>query len=183
MQESNREVARQAAAFLTPDQLAAFSKMNADNERQTRQWIASARAKAGLDPTMSAREAADANAPPETRKPIEGDVQLEISLVVNRGAPTVVTQTIRNGEVVTIDAGEGLIVEATPTLYDDHWLDVKMAYYEQGRTGKRLLQSGASFGTTTRTPNGVPGHRSRTESVITGSKGYAVETEVSATPL
>jgi hypothetical protein len=184
MQASNRELSQRAAAFLTPDQLAAFSQMNADNERQQRQWIASARAQVGLDPTMSAREAAEANAPLETRKPIEGDVQLEISLVVNRGAPTVVNRTIRNGEVVTIEAGEGLVVEATPTLYDDHWLDVKMAYYEQERTGKRLLQSGASFGTLMRMPNGQQGHRSHNESVVTGSsKGYAIETEVSATPL
>ena len=155
----------------------------AQEQEDLRRWIESARAQAGMDPKIPERAAAAADVSEEPRKPIDGQVQLEIRLIVNRSEPTVVTQTVRNGESFTIEAADGLIAEATPTLYDDHWLDVRMTYYEQGAAGKRRLDGGGSFGVQTRMPDGTPNRGGGGRTVITGRKGYAIETMISATAL
>ncbi|HEY5759421.1 MAG TPA: hypothetical protein VIU34_26540, partial [Steroidobacter sp.] len=36
-----------------------------------------------------------------------------------------------------------LIVEATPMMYEDDWIDVHLNYYEEGATGRRRLSGGS----------------------------------------
>jgi hypothetical protein len=182
-QVTNRELEKQAAAFLTPTQLAELSKLHAQEQERLRRWTESARAQAGMDPKIPERAAAAEDVSEDPRKPIDGQVQLEIRLTVNRDEPTVVTQTVRNGEPFTFEAADGLIAEATPTLYDDHWLDVRMTYYEQGAAGKRRLQGGGGFGVRTRMPDGTASRGGGGGTVITGRKAYAIETMISATAL
>jgi hypothetical protein len=172
-QVANREIEQQAAAFLSPAQLAELVKGHAQEQEQQRRWIESARAKAGMDPKIP-EHAAASDASEGQRKPIDGDVQFELRLTVNRET-TVVTKTVRNGESFTVEAADGVIVEAIPTLYDDHMLKVQMAYYEQGVAGKRLLDDGFTFGVQTRMPDGSPANGGSSSTVITGRKGYAIE--------
>ena len=179
-QVANREIEKQAAAFLSPAQLAELVKVHAQEQEGLRRWIESARAKAGMDPKIPERAAAAAGESEQQRKPIDGDVQLELRLTVNR-EPTVVTKTVRNGESFTIEAADGLIAVATPTLYDDHWLSMEMSYYEQRAAGKRLLEDGFTFGVRTRMPDGTPGGGGGSNTVITGRKGYAIEAMVRTT--
>lgn len=180
-QVENREIEKQAAAFLTRAQLAELSKFHAQEQERLQRWIESARAQAGMDPKIPERAAATEDVSEESRKPIDGQVQLEIRLTVDRGAPKVVTQTVRNGESFTFEAADGLIAEATPTLYDDHWLNLQLTYYEQGAARKRPLNGGGTLGVLTRMPDGTLNRGGGSSTVITSRKGYAIETMISAT--
>jgi hypothetical protein len=180
-QVTNRELQQQAAAFLAPAQLAELSKLQAQAQADLQRWIEGARAQVGMDPKIP--EHAQAVVSKDARKPFDGQVQVEIRLTVNRGEPKIVTQTVRNGESFTFEAADGLIAEATPTLYDDDWLQLKMAYYEQRAAGKRLLQGGGGFGVRTRMPDGTPSRGGGGDIVVGGRKGYAIETMITATAL
>jgi hypothetical protein len=179
----NREIEARAAEFLTAAQLAGLSKYHAEEQERLRQWIESARAQAGMDPKIPEHATAAPNVPEQPRIPIAGQVQVEIRLTVNRAEPVVVTQTVRNGESFTFEAADGLTAEATPTLYDDHWLDVAMTYYEQGGSGKRRLSGGGTFGVQTRLPDGTQGGGGGGGTVISGRKGYAIQAMINATAL
>ena len=179
---TNREIERQAAEFLTSVQLTALSNYQAQEQEKLRQWVESARAHAGMDAKIPEYPAPPPDVPAASRQVVDGQVRIDIRLTVNRGEPTVVTQTLRNGASLTFGAGEGLVVEATPTLYDDHWLYVQMNYYEQGTAGKRRLNGGGSFGVQTRLPDGSL-NRGGGGSVVTGRKGYAIDVMIDATAL
>ncbi len=71
----------------------------------------SARAEAGMDPKIPEKP----EVVEETPKLIEAQVQVKVSLTVNR-EPTTVTRTVRNGESFTFEAAHGLIAEATPMM-------------------------------------------------------------------
>jgi hypothetical protein len=180
---TNREIEQQAAEFLTPVQLSQWSKYQAQEQDRLRRWIESARAQAGLDPRIPEHAPAAATASEPPRKLFDGLVQIDLRLTVNRGEPTIVTRTVRNGESFTFEAAEGLIAEATPTLYEDHWLSVQMNYYEQDAVGKRRLHGGGSFGVQTRMPDGTPSSGGGGGTVIAGRKGYAIEAMIGATAL
>jgi hypothetical protein len=180
---ANREIEEQAAEFLTPTQLAELSKHHTEEQERLRRWIESARAQAGMDPRIPEHAAAAADVPEQPRIPIDGQVQVEIRLTVNRAEPTVVTRTVRNGESFTFEAADGLTAEATPTLYDDHWLEMAMTYYERSTDGKRRLSGGGTFGVLTRLHDGTPGAGGGGGTVVGGRKGYAIEAMVNATAL
>jgi hypothetical protein len=171
----HRMLEQKAAAFLTSVQLAELSKYQAREQDNLRRFVEAARAEAGLDPNIPDTP----ELPEETPKLIEAQIQIEIRLIVNR-EPTTVTRTVRNGESFTFEAAQGLIAEATPTMYDDDWIDVRLKYYEDGSTGRRRL-SGSSIETTqARQSDGAPAPGGSGGTVITGRKGYAVESTVNA---
>ncbi|HEY5759757.1 MAG TPA: hypothetical protein VIU34_28240 [Steroidobacter sp.] len=175
-QVEHQALEQKAAAFLTSAQLATLSKYQAQEQDNMRRFIESARVEAGLAPTLPD--------PPEgveeTSQPIDVQVQVEVSLTVNR-TPTTVMHTVRTGESFTFKAAPGLIAEATPMMYDDDWIDVHLKYYEEGATGRRRLSGGTISTTQARQSDGSPGGSSGT--VITGRKGYAVEASIKATVL
>jgi hypothetical protein len=181
-QVTNRDLEKQAAAFLTPVQLTELAKVQAQDQDNLQQWIQSARVKAGMSPEIPQHAAISADDPADSRKPVDGQVRIEIRMTIDRGEPMVVTRIVRNGEPFTFTAADGLIAEATPTLYDDHWLNVQMNYYEQRAAGsKHPLQGSGTFGTLTRMPDGTPNSGGSGGTVVTGRKAYAIETMVSAT--
>lgn len=178
---ANREIETRVAAFLTPGQLAQLSAYHAQQREGLRRRIEAMRAQAGLDPTIPARPAS-ASEDSKPRRAVDQQVQIEIQLTVNRAEPTLVTRTVRNGESFTFDTAEGLTVEATPRLYEDHWLDLQMAYFEQEAAGKRRrLPGGASFGIPTRSSEGPPFGGGG--SVLQGRQGYAINARIRATVL
>jgi hypothetical protein len=185
MPQSDREFAERAAKFLTPAQLAVLERMNAAKADELRRWIEQARLAAGLNPTIPEHaEVAEPRLQRPVRTPIVGDLKFQVSVAVNGAQPTVIAHSGANRAPVTFEVAEGLIVEATPTLYDDHWLDVNLKYYEKTADGdKRLLQESSGMGTLTRMPDGAPNRGGGGMSIVTGSKGYAVNVMVTAEPL
>ena len=178
---TNREIQMQAAAFLTPTQLAALSKWHAEEQQRLQRHLESMRAQAGLDPKIPERS----TPAPVSEQPrlVNGQVQVEIRLKVNRAEPVTVTQIVSNGQSFTFEAADGLIAEATPRLYENHWLDLQMTYYEQHASEKRRLSGGGSFGLQTRRPDGTPASGGGGGTVLGGRQGYAIEAMISATEL
>ena len=180
MKDSHPSAAREAAKFLTPMQLQGFERMNAEQEAGLRQWIEGARAQAGLKPD----EPAVAEDPPDMRRPqrtqVTGRITLELIVTVDGNAPTTLNHVGLNGQPVTFEIANGLMVEATPTLFEDHWLDVELAWFEKGRNGKRRLQEASAFGVLTRTPDGSTSRGGGSEMLVTGSKVYAIVAEATA---
>ena len=166
---------QKAAAFLTPVQLAELSKYHAEELDTSRRLIESARAEAGLDPKIPEQP----EAVEETPKLIDVQLQVEVRLTVNR-EPTTVTRIVRNGESFTFEAAQGLIAEATPTMYEDDWVDVHLKYYEDGTSGRRRLSGSSVSAVQSRQPDGSLATLGGGGTVITGRKGYAVETKVNA---
>jgi len=151
------------------------SSYQAQEQDSLRRFVESARAEAGLDPKIPEVPELEEGAP----KLIDARVQIEVSINVNR-EPTTVTRTVRTGESFTFDAAQDLIVEATPTMYDDDWIAVHLRYYEESATGRRHL-SGSSISTArARQPDSSLATSGGNGTVITGRKGYAVETSVNA---
>jgi hypothetical protein len=183
MLESNRIFSERAAGFLTPAQLAVFSQVNAERANSQRQWVERTRVQAGLNPAIpESPEVVPGSSAPQ-RIALAGNVKMEITLTVNRNKPTTFTHIGSNGAPVTFEAAEGLFVEATPTLFNDHWLDVQLTYYEQGPTGKRRLAAEGGFGTLTMSPDGSPSRGGGGGTLVTGSKAYAIETTATASAL
>jgi hypothetical protein len=183
MKESHPAAAREAAKFLTPMQLKEFERMNAEQEAALQHWLEGARAQAGLKPDVPAV----AEDPPDShrpqRKPVTGRITLELNVTVDSNAPTALTHVGLNGEAVTFETADGLVVEATPTLFEDHWLDVELAWFEKGRNGKRRLQETSAFGVLTRMPDGSANGRGGTTMLVTGSKVYAIVADATAAKL
>ena len=180
MKESHPAAAREAANFLTPMQLQEFERMNAEQEAGLRQWVEGARAQAGLKPDAPAvAEDPSAMRRPQ-RTPVTGRITLELNVTVDGNAPATFNHVGLNGQPVTFEIANGLMVEATPTLFEDHWLDVELAWFEKGRNGKRRLQEASAFGVLTRTPDGSTSRGGGTEMLVTGSKVYAIVAEATA---
>jgi HPt (histidine-containing phosphotransfer) domain-containing protein len=171
----HRALEQKAAVFLTSTQLTELSRYQAQEQDNLRRFVEAARAEGGMDPKIpETPERVE-----ETPKLIEALVQVEVRLTVNR-EPTTVTRTVRNGESFTFEAAQGLIVEATPMMYDADWIDVHLKYYEEGATGRRRLSGGSISTAQARPANGSLGTGGSGGTVITGRKGYAVESTVNA---
>jgi hypothetical protein len=183
MPASHRELAQRAAQFLTPPQLAVLERMHTEQMNGLQQLIERARLQAGLNPAIPERSDIQMPVSRPTRTPIVGNVKVEFTVAVNRGEATRVSHVGPNGEPVTFAAGDGLFIEATPTLYDDHWLDVRTNYYEEAEVGQRRLLGSGAFGTLTRMPDGTPSRGGSGGGVITGSKGYAITETATAEAL
>jgi hypothetical protein len=178
LEESNPPMAKRAAEFLSPNQLEAFSRMNQERAAVQRRWVEQARLQAGLPPQIPEHSDAESLAQSELRTPMTGEVTFEFTVTVNRAPPVTVTHAGPNAKQILFEAGDGLWVEATPTLFEDHWLNVNLAFYEQNGSEKRRIDKGSSFGNLTRMPDGTPGGGGMGTDVVVGSKGYAVHTRV-----
>jgi hypothetical protein len=174
---SDRWMADRAAEFLTPTQAAALAKANEAQMETHRQWIEQARAQAGLDRAIPERDKESA----PLRKPVSGQVTLELTLRVNGGDPVRVTHTGRNSEPLKIEASDELFVEANWTLFDDDWVDVQLTFFEDGPTGRRRLES-SGLGSMARISD-PPALRGTSSTIVTGRKAYSVEMTVGAAAL
>jgi len=165
---------QQAAAFLTPTQLAELSTLHAQEQDIRRSQIESARAQAGLDPAIpETPEVVE-----ETPVLIEAQLQVELSITVNRETTTMM-RTVRNGEAFTFAGAQGLVVEARPAMYEQDWVEVQLNFYEDGPTGRRRLPG--SMTTTARVGEFEgPLAAGGSGTVFMGRRGYSVETNARA---
>ena len=171
---SNRELEQRTAAFLSNAQQAAFVQYNAADREKHRDWIVEARTGAGLDAIIPDKPSV-AMQDPRTR--FDGNVKIELTFQVNRNEPTRYTHIGINGKTFGFQAAEGLWLEGTPVLYTDDLLEIHFVIFEPGSKGKRRLTD--SFGSTflVRMPDGSAGG-SGGQSMITGSKAYAIRTVI-----
>ena len=184
MPAEDRALRNQAAEFLSATQLAALERMLTERTKHLQGWIEQARVQAGLSRDIPEHADAPPTAQP-ARTPVEGDVQIGIRLTVNRESPAVFTQMTRNGEPVTFTTVDGLRVEATPVLYDDGKYEVRLAYFEEGTSGKQLIGEMGQMGTHTPTRTGIADleYAGAGGTVLTGRKGYAIEVSARVAPL
>ena len=176
--EENPILEKRAAEFLSPAQVAALARMNEEEATRLQAWIEQARLQAGLSPQIPERAQQSLVPRPTPRKPFAGETLFEFNVTVNRSAPVTMTHTGPNATPIMFEAGDGLWIEVTPTLFEDHWLDVHLDFYEQVGSENRRLDNGSSFGTLTRLPDGTSNRGGMSTNVVTGSKGYAVKTQV-----
>ena len=180
---ANRVMSERASGFLKPAQSAALAKVNEADMARQRKWIEQARVKAGLHPSIPARQDEERTPP---RKAASGEVRLDLVVRVDGGEPVHVTHTGANGESLKFKASDDLFAEAEWTLYEDNWIDVRLHFFEEGPNGRRRLTGGAGFGTMGRIssdtpPGGNPfDGRSSSSTIVTGRKAYSVELSASA---
>ena len=172
--ESARVLRERAAAFLTPTQRAELAKMQEE-------WIAAGQAamrsmlaQAGITDVEAARALSSRQAemfPKVVLRPL----RIDVHVTVNRNEPLDVSFTGRSGEPKSIEAGDGLTIEVTSTLYEHDYVFVNMRYYETERNGtRRLLSGGNGMGMRLNTPR--PGGSGG--QVVTGRRAYAVICDV-----
>jgi hypothetical protein len=174
----NPQLETHAAAFLSPIQLKTLQQMHEQHASELRTWIERARLQAGLSPEFSETTEPTLIATPAARATLPGEATFELTVTVNGGDPITHIHTGPNAQPILFEVGEGLWIEATPTLYEDHWLSVHLAYYEQVGGEKRRIGKSSSFGTLTRLPDGTSNRSGMSRDVISGSKGYAVTTQI-----
>jgi hypothetical protein len=140
---SNR-IELEAASFLTPVQLDALKRSHAETRERWLRGIEHLRAEIGSTPGIIRR-----------RIPMEGNIRTQLTVTVN-DEPVRFEHTGSNRERFGFKAGSGLRVEAIPTLYDDGWLDLLLAYSETRRGKPRQLDQWVIVSCPTRQPNGAP---------------------------
>jgi hypothetical protein len=171
----NRTLMDQAAAVLTAPQLAMLSQIQSEQANQLQLRIEQLRTQAGLSPQIPAAPEAPAEAAP-ARTERAGDVRVSIRLSIDRKEPAIFSQVVSNGAAVTFDVGDGMFVDATPTLYEDGLFDLRLAYHEQSSTGRRLLGEMQHRGDIKNQSAAVDFmHSGGSASIIVGRKAYAVE--------
>ncbi|MGH8176073.1 MAG: hypothetical protein ACREV5_07435 [Steroidobacter sp.] len=179
MHASNRWLVQRAAGFLNDAQIETLSQMNAERTNSLQQWVEQARARAGLDPAIPERHETTTSGSKPARAPITGHVKLDITLRVNQSKPVTVTHTGPNGEPVAFQAADKLFVEATAMLFDDDWLEVQLDFFEQGRSGRRRLDTTGHFDVMTKSHDGSPS-RGGGSMLVTGGKAYSIEASIGA---
>lgn len=177
MPESHRSLRARAAGILTPQQLATLQKMQEEEASSLQQWIQQARVDAGLSAEIPAEPEATVVTEAPARMPIAGEIKFRIKLTVNRNQPDRFNHVGSNGVPVTFECAEGLLMEVTPTLYDDDTFNLDLVYYEVSSTGKRRIGQSGQMGTIERVRPATPGleFSGSGGTVLTGNKGYAIE--------
>ncbi|MET0534164.1 MAG: hypothetical protein ABW171_08055 [Steroidobacter sp.] len=156
MQEGWRKrIETEAASFLTPTQLDALKRSHAETSASFRRSMESTRKEVGLTPTIP-------DTPEETllgiirrRMPVEGEIVTKFTVTVN-DEPVHIERAVPNRQRFGFQAGSGLWIEAIPTLYQDGWFELLLAYFETRRGKLRQLDQWVVIGSPTREPNGAP---------------------------
>lgn len=175
--ESNRQVRERAAAFLTERQLAALIQMQDEQRSSQQRRVEQMRVQAGLSPTIP-EQPEDTEASPAV---VNRDVKLTLKVAVNNESPRHLTTVVSSGKSVSLKISEELSLEATPTVFEDDNYNLRVEYFETSATGRRPIgsmgQSGMvkPLGPDPRSLQIGPGGGS---TVVSGSKGYAVELSV-----
>ena len=183
MEKSNPDYEQRAAEFLTARQLAVLTHMNRQQTDSLRAWVENARRAAGLNPAIPEEPETDLLPPPAPeRVAISGPVTFDIEVSIDGSGTQTFSNTVENGRAFELRASEDLWIEATPILYDDYWLAVRLNYLEQAATGRVRLDDETLFGSLTKLPDETAGGGALTNDVVTGRKAYAVRVLVKAQP-
>ena len=169
--EANRQLRQQAAAYLTAAQLSQFEELHADRLRQLQQSIEHMRVQAGLSANIPAVV--------EATNPIVQEVtcavRVQIKIAVNGAKPVMFTEVVNSNTSSTFEMDEGLLMEATPTVFDNDTYALQIKYFEQAQTGKRLIGILRDVGKLSRPEANDDWILGRDRSIVVGSKAYAIE--------
>jgi len=174
MPESNRQLRERAAEFLTERQLAALVQLHAEEEATRQRHIVAMRVEAGLSATIPEQPEVTEVAPAR----VDRNVKLSIKAALHGESPRYLTTVVDSGKSVSLKIADGLFLEATPIVFENDAYQLQVQFFEMGVTGKRLIgnqgQSGQVVPATGDERARLMG-RGGGSSVLTGSKGYAVE--------
>jgi hypothetical protein len=109
---------------------------------------------------------------------VDRAVKLSIKVAVNRESPRYLTTVVGSGKAVSLKISEDLSLEATPVVFDNDRYNLRVVYFETGITGKRKIGNMGELGKLEPASEEAHSIHMRTgggSTVITGSKGYAVE--------
>lgn len=173
MPESHRQLRAQAAAFLTAPQLAALELTHAEREMQLQRYLEQKRSQVGLSPTIPEQHE-PAPAPLPT---VAGKVKLSMTVIVNGGPPGSFAKVVSSGKPVSFEIDDGLIVQATTSLFENDMYDLRLKFYEKGRTGLRAIGNLGQAGEIVRAAADHPSRHvdSGGSTVIAGKKAYTLE--------
>jgi hypothetical protein len=171
-QAADEAFEQRAAEFLTAAQQSMLAQINREDADSLRRWVESARVEAGPGVAITQTPAAE---PPQPAS-VETKVKLDLSMKVNRNEQKTVTLIGAGGEAMSFEAGDGLIAEVIPTVFEDRSMDLRLNYYEERSTGKRRLPSSSIIYVG---PEDSPSCASgETGTVVTGSRSYIVTFDV-----
>lgn len=179
--EFDRRLREQAAPFLTAPQLSALEQLHADKLKRLQQSIEEMRVQAGLSPNIPAQ--AEAKAAASAPAKVDRDVRIRMKIAVNQAKPATFTEIASSGKPFTFEVDEGLLVQVTPTVFDNDTYDLRVEYFEQGATGRRLIGHMGSAGKLDRVPPVADALMGSSGSVVTGSKAYGIELSTSVEPI
>jgi hypothetical protein len=168
---SNRRLRERAAEFLTEPQLAMLTQLHAEHAARLQQHIEQMRVHAGLNATIP-EQPEIIEVPPAT---VHRDVKLSIKAAVNSENPRYLTTVVSSGNAVSLKIADGLFLEATPIGFENDACNLRLQYFEMGVTGKRLIENTVAQASKDEHSLAFVGGGI---SVLTGSKGYAVELSV-----
>ena len=94
---------------------------------------------------------------------------------MNRGKPANITHILGSGQSFTFEVDEGLVVQATPTVFSNDTYELRIEYFEQGKTGRRMIGNMGSMGTISKAPPVGEVPMGGSSSIVSGSKAYAIE--------
>jgi hypothetical protein len=174
MPESDRELRQRAAEFLTERQMAVLAQMQAEQLARKQQQIERMRIEAGLSPTIPEQPQV-VEQRPET---VTRNVKVTLKAAVDDESPRYLTTVVSSGKTVILKISEALVLEATPVVYDNDYYMLKLQYFENGVTGKRLIgTSGSGNQLKPEDPQTRALYLSAggSPTVLSGSKGYVVE--------
>jgi hypothetical protein len=182
MREDSRALLAELAEFLTPNQVAEYSKMEDEKIASQGKYVEQRRAELGVTPDLEAGPPAAAL--PE-RVPVSGKVHLEVYFRTNDAEPVKVAFDTENGKPAPMfDAHEGLWVEMTPLLFQDGWATVEYQCYEE-RNGQRRKVGGRG-GTGSQMADKQPPYEvglAGGGSTIVGVKAYSIRMDARVSPV
>jgi hypothetical protein len=172
--ESNRQLRERVAGFLTERQLTVLEQMQAEELAIQQERIEQMRVQAGLSATIP-KQPQVIELSPAT---VERDVKLSLRVSVNDESPRYLTTVVSSGKSVSLKISKDLILEATPVVFENDAYKLRVDYFETGTTGRRLIGNMGESGTVKPLgpdPRSIITNNGGGSTVITGSKGYAIE--------
>jgi hypothetical protein len=117
-------------------------------------------------------EAAATQAPP--RKPVTGQLTFNLGVHVDGVETNIAQVAVMNGSGAEVQIAEDLVMQATPTLFDDGWLNLKLKFFEGTGANRRALPGETGTGHLLGLPDGTRSDSAVASTVVLGRKGYAV---------
>jgi hypothetical protein len=174
MPESNRQLRERAAEFLTERQLAMLAQMHAETLAGQQRTIEQMRMQAGLIATIPEQPQV-VEVPPAA---VNRDVKLSIKVAVNSESPRYLTTVVSSGQSLSLNISENLSLEATLVVFDNEIYNLRVEYFETGLTGKRSIGNSGQMNMlkpASAEMRAIHMSGAGSDTVLTGSKGYAVE--------
>jgi hypothetical protein len=171
MEEASARVQEQLKQVLTERQLREYAQMEAKKLAAQRHHVEQLLEQAGLRES-ELEEPAATLAP--ARKPVAGQLTFNLGVHVDGVETNIAQVAVMNGSGAEVQIAEDLVMQATPTLFDDGWLNLKLKFFEGTGANRRALPGETGTGHLLGLPDGTRSDSAVASTVVLGRKGYAV---------